>query len=239
MSEARREETEILLIDDDLKFCDLMGNYLKLHAFDICCAHDGHSGLDALREGSFALVLLDIFLPDINGIEVLRRLRAESDVPVVILSAHNEEADRIATLEMGADDYVPKTFSSRELLARIRAVLRRRVAPGDRGRRSVSGEDVLRVRELELHDSTKEVFLNGEAVNLTTAEFQLLFTLAAEPGRIFTREHLMACSVERDYDKSDRSIDVRIASLRHKLGDSSHTPRYIRTWRGLGYSVIK
>lgn len=239
MSEMPRLETGILLIDVDRKFCELMSNYLRLHAFDIQCAHSGRSGLDALRAGGFALVLLDIFLPDINGIEVLRRLRAECETPVVILSAHNEEADRIATLEMGADDYVPKTFSSRELLARIRAVLRRRAATGGGERRPSSGQDILRVRGLELRDSTKEVFLDGEPVNLTTAEFQLLFTMAAEPGRIFTREHLMVCSVERDYDKSDRSIDVRIASLRHKLGDSSHTPRYIRTWRGLGYSVIK
>ena len=158
----------ILLIDDDPEFCSLLNDYLELNSISLTCAHDGQSGLDILDRRAFDLILLDMFLPDINGLDVLRRIRRKQSPPVVMLSAHNEETDRIIALEIGADDYVPKAFSSRELLARIRAVLRR-CAPEQESAppEKTDGRDILRVRDLTVNNHTKEAFLHGEPLNLT------------------------------------------------------------------------
>ena len=204
------------------------------------CAHDGQSGLDILDRRAFDLILLDMFLPDINGLDVLRRIRRMQSPPVVMLSAHNEETDRIIALEIGADDYVPKAFSSRELLARIRAVLRR-CAPEQESAppEKTDGRDILRVRDLTVNNHTKEAFLHGEPLNLTVSEFQILFTLISEPGSVFSREDLLRITAERDFNKYDRSIDVHISSLRRKLREDTGSPQYIRTLRGVGYSLIR
>ena len=224
----------ILLIDDDPEFCPLLNDYLELNSISLTCAHDGQSGLDILDRRAFDLILLDMFLPDINGLDVLRRIRRMQSPPVVMLSAHNEETDRIIALEIGADDYVPKAFSSRELLARIRAVLRR-CAPEQESAppEKTDGRDILRVRD------TKEAFLHGEPLNLTVSEFQILFTLISEPGSVFSREDLLRITAERDFNKYDRSIDVHISSLRRKLREDTGSPQYIRTLRGVGYSLIR
>ena len=215
----------ILLIDDDPEFCSLLNDYLELNSISLTCAHDGQSGLD---------------LPDINGLDVLRRIRRMQSPPVVMLSAHNEETDRIIALEIGADDYVPKAFSSRELLARIRAVLRR-CAPEQESAppEKTDGRDILRVRDLTVNNHTKEAFLHGEPLNLTVSEFQILFTLISEPGSVFSREDLLRITAERDFNKYDRSIDVHISSLRRKLREDTGSPQYIRTLRGVGYSLIR
>ena len=207
----------ILLIDDDPEFCSLLNDYLELNSISLTCAHDGQSGLDILDRRAFDLILLDMFLPDINGLDVLRRIRRMQSPPVVMLSAHNEETDRIIALEIGADDYVPKAFSSRELLARIRAVLRR-CAPEQESAppEKTDGRDILRV-----------------------SEFQILFTLISEPGSVFSREDLLRITAERDFNKYDRSIDVHISSLRRKLREDTGSPQYIRTLRGVGYSLIR
>ena len=230
----------ILLIDDDPEFCSLLNDYLELNSINLTCAHDGQSGLDILDRRAFDLILLDMFLPDINGLDVLRRIRRMQSPPVVMLSAHNEETDRIIALEIGADDYVPKAFSSRELLARIRAVLRR-CAPEQESAppEKTDGRDILRVRDLTVNNHTKEAFLHGEPLNLTVSEFQILFTLISEPGSVFSREDLLRITAERDFNKYDRSIDVHISSLRRKLREDTGSPQYIRTLRGVGYSLIR
>ena len=222
----------ILLIDDDPEFCSLLNDYLELNSISLTCAHDGQSGLDILDRRAFDLILLDMFLPDINGLDVLRRIRRMQSPPVVMLSAHNEETDRIIALEIGADDYVPKAFSSRELLARIRAVLRR-CAPEQESAppEKTDGRD--------MNSHTKEAFLHGEPLNLTVSEFQILFTLISEPGSVFSREDLLRITAERDFNKYDRSIDVHISSLRRKLREDTGSPQYIRTLRGVGYSLIR
>ena len=230
----------ILLIDDDQEFCSLWNESLELNSRSLTCAHDGQSGLDILDRRAFDLILLDMFLPDINGLDVLRRIRRMQSPPVVMLSAHNEETDRIIALEIGADDYVPKAFSSRELLARIRAVLRR-CAPEQESAppEKTDGRDILRVRDLTVNNHTKEAFLHGEPLNLTVSEFQILFTLISEPGSVFSREDLLRITAERDFNKYDRSIDVHISSLRRKLREDTGSPQYIRTLRGVGYSLIR
>lgn len=230
----------ILLIDDDPEFCSLLNDYLELNSISLTCVHDGQSGLDILDRRAFDLILLDMFLPDINGLDVLRRIRRMQSPPVVMLSAHNEETDRIIALEIGADDYVPKAFSSRELLARIRAVLRR-CAPEQESAppEKTDGRDILRVRDLTVNNHTKEAFLHGEPLNLTVSEFQILFTLISEPGSVFSREDLLRITAERDFNKYDRSIDVHISSLRRKLREDTGSPQYIRTLRGVGYSLIR
>ena len=230
----------ILLIDDDPEFCSLLNDYLELNSISLTCAHDGQSGLDILDRRAFDLILLDMFLPDINGLDVLRRIRRMQSPPVVMLSAHNEETDRIIALEIGADDYVPKAFSSRELLARIRAVLRR-CAPEQESAppEKTDGRDILRVRDLTVNNHTKEAFLHGEPLNLTVSEFQLLFTLISEPRTVFSRKDLLRITAERDFNKYDRSIDVHISSLRRKLREDTGSPQYIRTLRGVGYSLIR
>ena len=217
-----------------------MNDYLELNSISLTCAHDGQSGLDILDRRAFDLILLDMFLPDINGLDVLRRIRRKQSPPVVMLSAHNEETDRIIALEIGADDYVPKAFSSRELLARIRAVLRR-CAPEQESAppEKTDGRDILRVRDLTVNNHTKEAFLHGEPLNLTVSEFQILFTLISEPGSVFSREDLLRITAERDFNKYDRSIDVHISSLRRKLREDTGSPQYIRTLRGVGYSLIR
>ena len=230
----------ILLLDDDPEICSLLNDYLELNSISLTCAHDGQSGLDILDRRAFDLILLDMFLPDINGLDVLRRIRRKQSPPVVMLSAHNEETDRIIALEIGADDYVPKAFSSRELLARIRAVLRR-CAPEQESAppEKTDGRDILRVRDLTVNNHTKEAFLHGEPLNLTGSEFQILFTLISEPGSVFSREDLLRITAERDFNKYDRSIDEHISSLRRKLREDTGSPQYIRTLRGVGYSLLR
>ena len=228
----------ILLIDDAPEFCSLLNDYLELNSISLTCAHDARHGLEILETQSFDLILLDMFLPDINGLDVLRRIRKRQSPPVVMLSAHNEETDRIIALEIGADDYVPKAFSSRELLARIRAVLRRCAPEQEKQNRSDGGE-IIRVRELTVNNHTKEAFFYGQPLNLTVSEFQILFTLISDPGSVFSREDLLRVTAERDFNKYDRSIDVHISSLRRKLHEDSGSPQYIRTLRGIGYSLIR
>ena len=193
-----------------------------------------------LLDNRLDLAILDVMLPDMDGLDVLRRLREIGSTPIVIFSAQDEEASRIVGLEMGADDYVPKAFSSRELLARIRAVLRR-CAPEQESAppEKTDGRDILRVRDLTVNNHTKEAFLHGEPLNLTVSEFQILFTLISEPGSVFSREDLLRITAERDFNKYDRSIDVHISSLRRKLREDTGSPQYIRTLRGVGYSLIR
>jgi DNA-binding response OmpR family regulator len=180
-------------------------------------------------------VILDVMLPGMDGLEVLRRIRVSSQVPVLMLTARGEETDRIVGLEVGADDYLPKTFSTRELLARLRSVTRRAYrAPAIQ---ALSDDDIV-LGKLRIVPSAHSAFLEGASLPLTPVEFDLLLTLARSPGRVKTRDQLLEEIRDRDYEVFDRSIDVHISALRKKLGDDAKSPRFIRTFRSAGYMLI-
>ena len=230
------ETMKILMIDDDRKLCRLVGDYLEPMGYEVEAAHNGPDGLELLRQREYQAVILDVMLPQMDGFEVLKQLRQVSTVPVLMLTARGEETDRIVGLEMGADDYLPKTFSSRELLARLRAVTRRWQAAASS--RSEAGEPVLCFKDLQIEQDSRTVRLHGEVLNLTPLEYDLLAALANAAGRVLTRDHLLEAAAGRDYDVFDRSVDVHISSLRRKLGENPRQPRFIQTVRSAGYMFI-
>jgi len=220
--------TKVLLVEDDESIVELVKSYLAKEGFQVEVAGDGPTGLSKARAFRPDVVVLDIMLPGLDGIEVLRRLRRESSVYVVMLTARAEETDKIVGLAVGADDYVTKPFSPRELVARIQAILRR----------SRGGEEPARplaFRHLRIDPARREVRRDEQPVELTTLEFNLLSTLASHPGRVFTREQLIARIWGPDYFGDDRIIDVHVKALRRKLGDDAGRPRFIQTVRGVGY----
>jgi len=230
-------ELRILIVDDDRELCALIADYLKPLHYEVVAEHDGLAGAERALAEEFYAVILDVMLPGADGYEVLRRIRASSDVPVLMLTARGEETDRIVGLEMGADDYLPKTFSSRELLARLRAVTRRRVArPVVEA--DTSEETEWAVGPLRMNPAARIALLEGAPLKLTALEFDLLLSLARARGRVKTRERLIEEIGERLYDGLDRSIDVHIWSLRRKLGDDPKTPRFIKTVRAIGYMFM-
>ncbi len=223
----------LLLIEDDQKLCRLLRQYLQPLGYEISFAHDGASGLAQAQTEDFDAVILDVMLPKLNGLEVLKKLREQSDVPVLMLTGLGEEADRIAGLEIGADDYLPKTFSTRELLARLRAVMRRprALAP------SVPAARGIHLGLLSISVDTHRVTMGGKPVPLTPTEFDLLHSLARAAGRVKTREQLLIEVGDRDFEAFDRSIDIHISSLRRKLSDDAKDPQLIVTVRGVGYMM--
>ncbi len=226
----------ILIVDDDVKLCRLIREYLEPLGYQVTVAHTGPEGLAAAVREQFSAVILDVMLPGMNGFDVLRNLRAKSNVPVLMLTGRGEEADRIVGLELGADDYLPKTFSTRELLARLRATIRRsNVALVQEGSR----EQQVVVGDLRLDPEARAAVLAGQALPLTAVEFDLLMSLAKAAGRVRTREQLLNEIADRNFDVFDRSIDVHISSLRKKLGDDSKSPRFIVTVRSAGYMLRK
>ncbi len=228
--------TRILIIDDDRALCRLIADYLKPLGYEVEAAHNGLAGLERAAGEPWSAVILDVMLPGLNGFEALKRLREKSDVPVLMLTARGEEADRIAGLEVGADDYLPKTFSTRELLARLRAVTRRgaKAAPAA----AAAPEREIVVGELRLNPGARTAAIGDKPLDLTALEFDLLACLARSRGRAKSREQLVEAVAERNYDVFDRSVDVHIWSLRKKLGDDPKSPRYIRTLRSVGYMLI-
>ena len=230
--------TRLLVVDDDLKLCRLVRGYLEPLGYQVAVAHDGEEGLSLALAGGFDAVLLDVMMPKMDGLQVLRALREKSNVPVLMLTGLGDEADRIVGLELGADDYLPKTFSTRELLARLRAVIRRSrmVSTAALAEKSLLPVEV---GDLCLNLDTRECTLAAQPIALTTVEFDLLFALARAVGRVKTRERLLLETAERDFEAFDRSIDVHISSIRRKLGDDPKTPRYIQTIRGVGYRMPK
>jgi two-component system response regulator CpxR len=228
-------EARILLIDDDEKLSRLLRDYLEPFGYQVDTAFDGRKGLAMALENTYAAVILDVMLPGLNGFDLLRELRRESQVPVLMLTALGDEPDRIAGLEIGADDYLPKTFSTRELLARLRAVIRRSMVtakqrPGDQ-------EAPVSVGGLYIDPGTHVATLDGQALTLTPIEWDILIALARSAGRVKSREQLLLEVAERDFESFDRSIDVHISVLRKKLGDDSKSPRFIETVRGTGYRM--
>lgn len=234
MPTASPATSRLLVIDDDRQLCRLIADYLKPLGYEVSAAHNGLDGLERALKETWSAVILDVMLPGLNGFEVLKRLREKSNVPVLMLTARGEEADRIAGLEVGADDYLPKTFSTRELLARLRAVTRRAAGPLP----NEAGEPDMKVGELRLNSETRRAVLGGKALELTALEFDLLACLARARGRVKSREQLVEAIAGRNYDVFDRSIDVHIWSLRKKLGDDPKNPRFIRTCRSVGYMLI-
>jgi DNA-binding response OmpR family regulator len=233
------QETEpttmkILIVDDDKKLCRLVADYLEPMGYAVEAAHNGSQGLEMLLKGNYHAVILDVMMPQMDGFEVLKRLRRESSVPVLMLTARGEETDRIVGLEMGADDYLPKTFSSRELLARLRAVTRRYSQPQQKSG-SADKTDRWVFGDLQIDRSARTVRLGAETLNLTPLEYDLLISLAKSAGRVLSRDQLLDAVAGRSYDVFDRSVDVHISSLRRKLGEDPRNPRFIRTVRTAGY----
>ena len=219
----------MLLIDDDRELCDLLREYLGQEGLRTEASHTGSDGVAKALSGEFAVIILDVMLPELGGLEVLRRIRAASNVPVLMLSARGDEADRIVGLEVGADDYVPKPCSARELLARIRALLRRVSA------RKQQPSRTLRLGDLELHTGTRTVSRAGAPVALTSVEFDLLAWLLGRPATVINRQELAERVLGRKLGPNDRSIDVHISRLRRKLGPLPDGAERIRSVRGVGY----
>jgi two-component system response regulator CpxR len=223
---------QILIIDDDVALCELVTEYLEPLGFQIESVHRGDAGAERALAGEHSLVVLDVMLPGLNGFEVLRRIRAESKIPVLMLTARGDDIDRIVGLEIGADDYLPKPFNPRELTARIRAILRRTTSetPVDQAL-----EKRLHVGDVELDSGTRAITRGGQNVELTAVEFDLLEKLLRSAGQIVTREELSKQVLGRSASPFDRSIDMHISNLRKKLGHRADATERIKTVRGVGY----
>jgi DNA-binding response OmpR family regulator len=222
---------EILLIDDDVELCSMLTEYLGKNGFRVKSAHRGDTGLKTALQRPWSLILLDVMLPGMDGFEVLKRIRSESSVNVLLLTARGEDVDRIVGLEIGADDYVPKPFNPRELLARMRAVLRRG-SPS-----STSADEVIRVDNLELDPGARRALKAGSKLDLTDVEFGLLETLMRSAGKVVTREDLSQAVLGRQFDPFDRSLDMHVSRLRRKLGQSGNEDERVKTIRGVGYQL--
>ena len=228
------ESTPLLVIDDDKKLCRLIRDYLTPLGYSVEAAHTGPEGLSRATSGKWRAIILDFMLPGMDGFEVLKQLRKTCDTPVLMLTARGDEADRIVGLELGADDYLPKTFSTRELLARLRAVTRR----STRSNRENEDEgDEYVVGPLRVRTASRTAVLDERPLVLTPVEFDLLAALAKAKGRVRSREQLLDEIRDRNFDVFDRSIDVHISALRKKLGDDPKVPRFIRTLRAAGYMM--
>ena len=223
------ERAPVLLVDDDGELCELLTEYLGDEGFEVESRHDGASGLERALTGEHALLVLDLMLPELPGLDVLRELRASSDLPVIVLTARGRDVDRIVGLELGADDYLPKPFNPRELLARMRAILRR---PARTAR-----APVLREAGLSLDTAARAVTLDDVPLDLTTTEFALLEALLRRAGRIVTRETLSREALGRAFSPLDRSLDVHVSNLRRKLASVSDAER-IKTVRNHGYLLV-
>jgi DNA-binding response OmpR family regulator len=230
----------VLLVDDDIELCSMLEDYLVRHGFSVTMEHNGELGLHRALTGEFAIVLLDVMLPGLDGFEVLRRLRTSSQVSVLLLTARGEDIDRIVGLEIGADDYLPKPFNPRELLARIRAILRRSAANSSRPGMNAGGNSGIRhlsVAGIELDSGARTASCNGAGLELTNVEFELLGALMQAPGQILTREHLTESVLDRRFNPFDRSLDMHVSRLRRKLDDAAHLGDQIKTIRSVGYQL--
>ncbi len=232
--------TRLLMIDDDKKLCRLVSTYLEPLGFDVTAVHTGPEGVEraTAADAPWHALLLDVMLPGMDGFEVLKRIRQKSAVPVLMLTARGDETERIVGLEVGADDYLPKTFSTRELLARLRAVLRRSAVAATATAGAEPPPSEIVVGPLRINVDARTAILNDHPMVLTPVEFDLLTSLARARGRVKSREALLDEIRDRNYDVFDRSIDVHISALRKKLGDDAKEPRFIRTLRSAGYMMV-
>jgi two-component system response regulator CpxR len=225
---------KILVIDDDVELCELLKDYLVPEGFEVESVHEPVKGVERALSGEHNFIVLDVMLPGVNGFEVLRTVRKSSNIPVLMLTARGEDVDRIVGLEMGADDYLPKPFNPRELVARIRAIQRRgETKKNDKDQDGPSEQ--ITVGDVELDAGTRMVRKTGATVELTAVEFDLLDMLLRSAGHVLPRKELVSRVLGRGLDPFDRSIDVHISSLRKKLGHKVHGMERIKTIRGIGY----
>jgi DNA-binding response OmpR family regulator len=222
---------KVLVVDDDVKTVELVKLYLNRDGYRVLTANDGLEALRLARENQPDLIVLDLMLPGMSGLDVCRTLRAESEVPIIMLTALTTDDDRLKGLDLGADDYVTKPFSPRELAARVRAVLRR--LPGERGPEKIEHGG------LTIDFLKHEAFLDGKSLGLTPIEFKLLGAMVKEPGRVFSRAQIIETALGHDFDGFDRTIDVHILKLRRKLEPDPHHPRFIKTVYGAGYKLLE
>lgn len=222
----------ILIIDDDEELCELVSEYLTVEGFEVETIHDGESGLAEALNGKHDMIILDVMLPKKNGFDVLRDLRKESQIPVLMLTARGEDMERIVGLEIGADDYLPKPFNPRELVARLRAILRRIESVNNA--QNLSSEKI-EVEDLEISLSGRTAKIDGEKLGLTAVEFDLLVALVREVGKVVKKEELSLDVLERELSPYDRSLDMHISNLRKKLGKHENGEDRIKTIRSVGY----
>jgi len=230
-SNAAPARPVLLIVDDDQELCSLLVEYLTPEGFAVELLSNGMAALERLAKSSPDLVVLDVMLPEVSGFEVLRRIRAKSAVPVIMLTARGEEVDRVVGLEMGADDYLPKPFEPDELFARVKSILRR-IRP------SLKGLSFISIGDIELDEPFRRVTRGGEAVELTGAEFSLLQLLISRPGTAFSRQELIPRVLSRQESGIDRSIDSLVSNLRRKLGPFPDGSERIRSIRGVGYVYL-
>jgi DNA-binding response OmpR family regulator len=226
----------VLLVDDDLELTAMLSQYLVREGFDVHAVHDGQAGVSEAASGRYAIVVLDVMMPRLSGMEALRRIRALSKVPVLMLTARGDNVDRIVGLDMGADDYVPKPCTPGELVARIRAILRRTQA---REATPSSGQRVLQAGELVLSPSNREATWRGMPLELTGTEFCLLEVLARHVGQLVSKQDISLQAFSRPLARFDRRIDVHISSIRQKLGTRADGESWIQSVRGLGYQLLE
>ena len=225
--------TKLLLVDDDIELTTMLKDYLQGEGFLITAVNDGESAIREVNNNDYALVVLDVMMPGMTGIEVLSRIRLHSQLPVLMLTARGDDIDRIIGLELGADDYVPKPCMPRELVARIRAILRR-----TRPDPNANNHEPLQVGALSLASEKRQASLNGELLELTSTEFNLLEVLVQQAGQTVSKNDLSLRALGRNLTRYDRSIDVHMSSIRHKLGNLPDGRSWIQTVRGIGYQLI-
>ncbi len=235
-------DTTILVVDDEPPIIDLVRGYLEREGYTVHAVGDGHAAVAAVRDLAPDVVILDVMLPGLDGVEVCRRIRAFSDAYVLMLTARSEEIDRVVGLSVGADDYLTKPFSPRELVARVKALLRRpRTIPVDDGTADVAevAGHAPGPRGLSIDEPRRSVTVDGERVALTTTEFEILAVLARDPGVVISRQSLLDAVWGVDFVGDDHLVDVHVANLRRKLGDAPEEPRFVETVRGAGYRLVE
>ncbi|HHF4963340.1 response regulator [Haemophilus influenzae] len=225
--------SKLLLVDDDIELTELLSTLLELEGFDVETANNGLEALQKLNE-SYKLVLLDVMMPKLNGIETLKEIRKVSNVPVMMLTARGEDIDRVLGLELGADDYLPKPFNDRELIARIKAILRRSASPSN----NISNVEILSFDGITLHFSHGIATYNEENLNLTDYEFKILCLLLKSKGNVVSREELSLEVMEKPLTPFDRSLDMHISNLRRKLPERKNKSSWFKTLRGKGYALV-
>jgi DNA-binding response OmpR family regulator len=221
--------TTVLVVDDNKKIVTVLAEYLEASGYSAVVAYDGHQAIERVAERAPDLALVDVMLPGVDGLELTRRFQAEG-IPVILVTARGDEVDRLVGLEIGADDYITKPFSPREVVARVKAVLRR-------CNRSLGESPTLQVGDLAIDSERREVRVAGTLVELTRTEFDIVFTLAAHPGRVYSRLQLLEAASDDAFEGYERTVDAHIKNIRKKLGDDSKDPRYIRTVFGVGYKM--
>ncbi|WP_422132843.1 response regulator [Endozoicomonas sp. ALD040] len=228
------ENLELLLIDDDIELCELLIEYLATEGYSVNAVHDGESGAHAALSGEYQLVLLDVTLPKLNGFEVLKKIRQTSDIPVLMLTARGDDVDRIIGLEIGADDYLPKPYNHRELVARIKAILRRGRSPG-----TEVGNKVLSIDDITLNLANREAKMGETLLELTATEFMVLKALIEKAGELISRDELTQIALNRRLTLYDRAIDMHVSNVRKKIGTRPDGSPRIKTVRGAGYFYIR